>query len=130
MPASQVTIADELFEETGSGDTNGFYDFLRLHDGHIVGVRFTPFVDKTDICDLATSGPGLVIAATPLFPTMELFWGVQKGYDRTLSVDQFMDSNYLFRSESQKYAITFGFSHLPEAEAEDLLSGLPQSDAQ
>jgi len=128
-PASRVPIDDENFEDAGAGDTNGFYDFLRLPQGHIVGVRFTPFVEHSDICDSAT--PGLGLRITSAFPTssIELFWETERNYDYALSADQFFDCNYIFKSPSQKYAVTFGFSHLPENEIEDLLSGLARSDA-
>jgi hypothetical protein len=128
-PASRVRIDDENFQEAGAGDTNGFYDFLRLPAGHIVGIRFTPFVECAHICNSASPGPGLRVTGT--FPTasLELFWGTEREYDHALSADQFMDNNYIFKSASQKYAVTFGFSFLAENEIEDLLSGLDTSTA-
>ena len=62
--------------------------------------------------------------------SVELFWGSNHEYSETLSADQFMDYNYIFKSPSQKYAVTFGFSHLEANEINDLLSGLPQSSVQ
>ena len=32
-PINRVSIGGEDFEESGAGDTNGFYDFLRASDG-------------------------------------------------------------------------------------------------
>ena len=125
-PASRVSINGESFEETGAGDTNGFYDFLRLQGGRIVGVRFTPFVEHADICDSATQGPDLRVVGAAPTASVELFWGTERGYSETLSADQFMDYNYIFKSPSQTYAVTFGFSHLEENEINELLSGLPQ----
>jgi len=65
---------------------------------------------------------------TGVAPTasVELFWGSDRHYSEALSADQFMDQNYIFKSPSRKYAVTFGFSHLSESEINDLLSGLPQ----
>lgn len=114
----------ESFDEVGAGDTNGFYDFLRLPGGRIVGVRFTPFVEYADICDSATEGPGLRIAGASPTASLELFWGAERNYDTALSADQFMDYNYIFKTSAQKYAVTFGFSHLEENEIDDLLTGL------
>ena len=128
-PTSRVSINGESFEDLGAGDTNGFYDFLRIPQGHIVGVRFTPFVEHSDICDSATQGPGLRVAGSPPTASVELFWGSDLEYSETLSADQFMDYNYIFKSPSQTYAVTFGFSHLEEDEINDLLSGLPQGVA-
>jgi len=127
-PTSRVAIDDESFEEAGAGDTNGFYDFLRLPQGGIVGVRFTPFVEHSDICDSATPGPGLRVTGTAPTASVELFWSGDHAYSETLSADQFMDYNYIFKSPLQTYAVTFGFSHLEESEINDLLSGLPQSN--
>src|SRR5882762_8577800 len=125
-PASRVSIKGESFDEIEAGDTNGFYDFLRVPQGHIVGVRFTPFVEHSDICDSATQGPGLRVTGAAPTASVELFWGSAREYSETLSADQFMDYNYIFRSSSQMYAVTFGFSHLEENEIHDLVSGLPQ----
>ena len=65
------------------------------------------------------------------YPTasVELFWEAASDYDNDLSADQFFDCNYIFKNSSQEYAVTFGFSHLPESEIEDLLSGLARSGA-
>lgn len=126
-PVSRVRIDDESFEETAAGDTNGFYDFLRLPGGHIVGIRFTPFVEHAHICDSATPGPGLRITGSLPTKSLELFWGTEREYDYALSADQFMDYNYIFKGSSQKYAITFGFCHLAENEIGDLLAGLNAS---
>ena len=128
-PVSRVQFDDESFDEIGAGDTNGFYDFLRVPDGHIVGVRFTPFVEHSDICDSATQGPGLQVTGAAPTASVELFWGNGREYSETLSGDQFMDYNYIFRNPSKAYAVTFGFSHLEENEINDLLSGLPQPNA-
>jgi hypothetical protein len=95
---------DENFEEVGAGDTNGFYDFLRLPQGRIVGVRFTPFVEHADICNSAAQGPGLRVTGAAPTATFELFWGTEREYSETHSADQFMDYNYIFKSPSQKYA--------------------------
>jgi hypothetical protein len=126
-PTSRASIGNESFEEAGDGDTNGFYDFLRVAGGHIVGIRFTPFVEHANICDSATPGPGLSITGISPTKSLELFWGARREYDYALSVDQFMDYNYVFKSPEQKYAVTFGFSYLAENEIDDLLSGLDAS---
>ena len=128
-PTSRVSINGESFEEIGAGDTNGFYDFLRVPQGHIVGVRFTPFVEHAEICGSATQGRGLRVTGTAPTASVELFWGTEREYSETLSADQFMDYNYIFKSPSQIYAATFGFSHLEENEINELLSGLPQGVA-
>ena len=125
-PTSRVSFEGERFEEIGAGDTNGFYDFLRVHQGHIVGVRFTPFMEHSHICDSAVQGQGLRVTGDAPTASVELFWGREREYCESLSADQFMDDNYIFRSASQMYAVTFGFSHLEENEINDLLSGLPQ----
>jgi hypothetical protein len=129
-PTTRVEIDDESFEETGAGDTNGFYDFLRRVDGHIIGVRFRPFVEHVHICDSVTPGPRLRIAGTFPFKSLEIFWGVEQDFDQAQSGDQFFDWNYVFKSTSEMYAVTFGFSHLPEPEIEDLVSGVGRAETQ
>lgn len=123
-PVSRVQFDGESFAEIGAGDTNGFYDFLRLAGGRIVGVRFTPFVEYADICDSAGQGPGLRIVGDSPTASLELFWGAERDYDSAISGDQFMDYNYIFKTSAQKYAVTFGFSHLEQNEIDDLLSAL------
>lgn len=127
-PTSQVSINGESFEDAGAGDTNGFYDFLRLPQRRIVGVRFTPFVEHSLICGSAAQGQGLRVTGTAPTASVELLWGGDHAYSEALSTDQFMDYNYIFKSPQQTYAVTFGFSHLEESEINDLLSGLPQSN--
>jgi hypothetical protein len=126
-PTSRVLFGDENFDEVGAGDTNGFYDFLRLPVGRIVGIRFTPFVEYADICDSACEGPGLRIVGTSPTASVELFWGAERDYENAISGDQFMDYNYIFKTSAQKFAVTFGFSHLEENEIHDLLAGLETS---
>ena len=128
-PISRVAINGETFDEIGAGDTNGFYDFLRVQEGHIIGLRFTPFVEYADICDSAIQGPGLRVTGTVPTASVELFWGTERGYSESLSADQFMDYNYIFKSPSQTYAVSFGLSHLEENEISELLSGLPHGVA-
>src|SRR5258708_34550798 len=97
-PTSHVSVDDESFQEAAAGDTYGFYDFLRLPSGHIVGVRFTPFVEFSHICDSASPGPGLRITGAYPTSSIELFWEGERGYDSALSADQFFDCNYIFKS--------------------------------
>lgn len=123
---SKVEIGHELFEETGAGDTNGFYDFLRQPDGKIVGVRFSPFIEFSDICNPASQGVGLRITGAAPTASVELFWKGAANYDPAQSSDQFFDQNYIFRSESGRFAVTFGFSHLAEGEIDDLLLTVSQ----
>ena len=124
-PTGRVSLHGEEFQEVGAGDTNGFYDFLRLPGGHIVGVRFTPFVEHSGILESVADGPGLRVERTEPSGSLELFWSPDRRYSQELSGDQFMDYNYIFRSSAQNFAVTFGFDHLDESEVEDLLSGLP-----
>src|SRR5947208_734337 len=79
-PPSRVEIAGDEFEDTASGDANGFYDFLR-HNGHIVGVRFTPFVMQKRIWKTAVAGLGLRKEGTLPTASFELFFRVVKDYD-------------------------------------------------
>ncbi len=122
-------IGDETFNETGAGDTNGFYDFLRPQHGGIIGVRFTPFVSHSYLCDSGKVGPGLRISGDYPTASVELFWEDASDFDNALSADQFFDYNYIFKNSSSEYAVTFGFSHLKEGEIEDLLSRLDSSCA-
>ena len=40
-----------------------------------------------------------------------------------------MDYNYILKSTSQAYAITFGFTHLEANEISELLGGISQPDS-
>lgn len=121
---NKVEIGDQLFEEIGLGDTNGFYDFLRQPDGHIVGVRFAPFIELAYIFDSAIAGSGLRITGAAPTASLELFWESVTNYDHDLSADQFFDYNYIFRSSLGRFAVSFGFSHLPQNDIDNLLSAV------
>jgi hypothetical protein len=121
-------IGDETFEETGAGDTNGFYDFLRPQHGGIIGVRFAPFVSHSYLCDSGKEGPGLRISGD-YSTAVGFFWEDASDFDNALSADQFFDYNYIFKNSSSGYAVTFGLSHLQKGEIEDILSRLASSGA-
>jgi hypothetical protein len=121
-PATQVTVGDETFEDTGAGDTNGFYDYLRTAEGRIIGVRFMPFVEHAHLCEAAIPGAGLRITGAPPATSLELYWGVEREFEDTRSADQYFDLNYVLRSPVQTYAVTFGLAHLDEDERAALLS--------
>jgi len=123
---TRIEVDDQIFEEVGAGDTNGFYDFLRQPNGNIVGVRFAPFVELSQICDLAIPGPGLRINGVSPTASLELFWGDATEYDHASSADQFFDENYIFKSSSGMFAVTFGFAHLSENEIGILLSAVSE----
>jgi hypothetical protein len=119
----RVVIGDDIYEEIGAGDSNGFYDFLR-QPGRIIGLRFTPFVEFSKISDSSSPGPAMKITGISPTTTLELYWDRVREYDYSLSVDQFFDSNYIFKGALDRYAVTFGFSYLAENEIEGLLSAV------
>jgi hypothetical protein len=119
--ARKVQIGGKVFEEIGAGDTNGFYDFLRDRDGNILGVKYSPFLGLSYLCDSAVSGDGMrVINPHTSKASLELFWGSAASYDPVLSEDQFFDYNYVFSAADGSFAVTFGFSYLSEMEINNI----------
>lgn len=95
----------------------GFFDWLRLNESEIVGIRICYLEDQpyNDIL----RGFAYVI---PTFDNkcMELLF---KGdtYNFELSGDQDFTNNFVYKSENDNYLFTFGLDHLTEEETISLM---------
>jgi hypothetical protein len=120
--STRVNIGGRVFDETGSGDTNGFYDFLRSHRNEIVGIRFVPFLTCDFLLDAARASPWLRITGTPPFAAIEIIWNVDSRFEDDCSGDQLSSGNYLFRSHAGINAVTFDVSALSSEERSQLVA--------
>ena len=95
----------------------GFFDWLRLTESQIVGIR---------ICYLEDLPYNQILQQFPyVVPTFEnkcmeiLFEG--NSYNFELSGDQDFTNNFVYKSENNGNLFTFGLDHLTEQEIESLL---------
>jgi len=95
----------------------GFFDWLRLTESKIVGIR---------ICYLEDQPYNRLLQRYPyVTPTFNcrcmeiLFEG--ETYDFNLSGDQDFSNNYVYNSESGSYLFTFGLDHLTKEETNSVL---------
>lgn len=95
----------------------GFYDWLRLNPGTIVGIRICYFEDQP-YNDILSRYPYVV----PVFGNkcMEILFRDSK-FDSTLSGDQDFTNNYVYKSENDNYLFTFSLNQLNEEELNSLI---------
>jgi len=118
--SEQLNIKGVLFRKESNSKDNegflGFFDWLRLDENTIVGIRLCYFEHQAYNV-LLTSYP--YIRLTFDGKCMELLFEGDV-YNPDISGDQDFANNYVFKSESEDYLFTFGLDHLTR----DELNGL------
>jgi len=95
----------------------GFFDWLRLKDSKIVGIRTCYFEDLPYNKILSTYK---YIGTTYNGKCFEfLFTG--ENYVAELSGDQDFTNNFVYISDTNNYLLTFGLDHLEKEELEDII---------
>lgn len=124
----QFKIFDEQYTDLKFGDFNGFYDWLRVKSGKIIGIRFKPF-DESELiaeythhlpyCRLNYSGKNL--------ESLEIYFSKERDFDFEISNDAYFGGNNLYVTENQTLAIIFDierrenpYAGLSEAELKSL----------
>lgn len=108
-------LKDENSKES-SGFT-GFFDWLRLNESDIVGIRLCYFEDQPY--------SQILLKFPYASPTLDnkcfeiLFKG--DSYNADISGDQDFTNNYIYVSEELSYLFTFGMDHLTKDETMSLL---------
>lgn len=119
--ADRLHINDVVYRKELNSKENegfiGFFDWLRVDNVTIVGIRICYF-DNQSYNELLKSFPYI----RPSFggKCMELLFEGNT-YDPDLSGDQDFTNNYVFKSESGDYLFTFGLDHLTDKELSSLL---------
>jgi len=113
-PATRLSLAHRVLAEETTGDTNGFYDVLRSHDGRVIGIRYTVGAGFDSLLNAVPKLPYAQVKGRQ--QSMELFFSRERQCDPHKSTDQLFGDDRVFRSGSL-YAMTFGLGDLPEVDA-------------
>ena len=95
----------------------GFFDWLRLDENKIVGIRTCYFEDLPYNKFLSTYK---YVVSSHNGMCMEILFS-NENYDVELSGDQDFTNNYVYSSNSGNYLLTFGLDHLENKELELLI---------
>jgi len=114
---SRISVGGQEFRDAGLGHWTGFYDWLRVAPGKIVGVRYWPFEGEKFL--LTTLKPGPSLSIDPVGGLL-VFFGDEKKYEEKLSDDQAFEEISLFKSANGDYGILLGCSGLSENERRSL----------
>jgi hypothetical protein len=116
-----IKINDAIYFKDENSKVNngflGFFDWLRINESKIVGVRIC-FLENQPYNEILKQ----LFYVTPSFEDkcMEIqFTG--NGYSSELSGDQDFDNNFVYKSADNSYLFTFGLDHLNEQEKSSLL---------
>ncbi len=113
---NHITYIKDLKSKSSEGFI-GFFDWLRLDNDSICGIRMC-FFDDLPYNNLVLSFPYIKSSFLNKYP--EIFF---KGnyYLSELSGDQDFTNNFVYKSTSGNYLFTFGVDHLTEKELTSLL---------
>ncbi len=112
----------EEYHPVDSEDWTGFYDFLRNDKGIIIGIRYWPDEEAMFICDLIRHLPYAKVSEKKEW--IEFYFTTDRDYISALSTDQQFTGNWILKSRSGKYAITFRIDILIDTEKQRILSFL------
>ncbi len=111
-----ITLNSKLYKVDLVSKNNegfiGFFDWLRIEDEKIVGLRLS-FFDDLSYTNIFI-GKSYVKGVFDDRSIELLFKDIDYDYD--LSGDQDFTNNYVYRSEDGEYLLTFGLDHLTEKE--------------
>ncbi|MCE4556273.1 hypothetical protein [Pelomonas cellulosilytica] len=105
--ATTLLLGGVAFTDTGTGDWQGFYDWLRNQEGQVLGVR--QWVDDPNSLLLTGSFSGA--EADSKHGVLMIYFGDERKFDEASSGDQCFGNNRLLRAGS-KVAVTFSASYL------------------
>lgn len=84
------------FRDVGLGGFTGFLDWLRASPSVVIGFRFTPFGESERVIG---GLPGRSYIERGLGDSIEVFFGLSREVDRSLSDDQAFGENRIYESE-------------------------------
>lgn len=110
FPVQSFNHSSDLFCDTGRGETTGFYDWMCSASGDLIGVRYMPMWDSERIPEdvLCLS----FVGTNDKRNLVEVYFGEDRNVDNGHSIDGEWAGNWVFRSPSGRYAVTFSTEHL------------------
>lgn len=96
------------FKEPDPDQSNGFYDYLRVDQDTIVGVRWSPFPQAEFVLDKVPESPLLTITPNGLLRSLRIWRRGPVEFDESISDDQlFWYNRILVGERSGEIMITF-----------------------
>ncbi|WP_143029305.1 hypothetical protein [Rhodoferax sp. OV413] len=105
--APSIRLGEADYLDSGAGDWLGFYDWLRNHQGEVIGVQ--QWVDETSTFPFSTRFGG--VEANVKHGVLRIFFGQSREVDEENSCDQDFGSNRLLVT-GESVALTFHAPHL------------------
>jgi hypothetical protein len=103
QPPESFAIHDLRFVDLGYGDSPGFYDWLRVQWGQIIGVRFTPSEDVDPLNKFFDHLP----YCQEVSEQLEIYFTHERKFDPKISADCYFSGNNLYVVNETMLAILF-----------------------
>jgi hypothetical protein len=113
-------LYSEEYSVVANNDWTGFYDWLRNSEKKIIGIRYCPFEETEFICSIARELPYSIVSKKNTW--VEFYFSKDREYVSEFSADQQFTGNWILRSPSGKYAITFRIDIMNESDRQQILS--------
>jgi len=105
--SSSFELKNELFAQQGF-DGHGFYDWLRNSKNEVVGLRYDLFEDYFALREELLHHPSCSWQPCKNDSgAILIFFGVSKEVDESVSADQSISGDYLYRSTAGLLALSF-----------------------
>lgn len=112
----------EFFRSLRGVDFNGFYDFLRDNSGRILGTSLSVFPAAELLLD--TLRPfSYVEVVNPTI--LRIFFGQDRNFDPSISIDQYFGDNRIYRSTSGRTALSLSLAPLTPSEIRSIPGSVP-----
>ena len=118
-----LSITNVKFGSIIKSDFIGFYDWLRVHENQICGVRISPFDFAKEIIGKI---PAQSYTKLQSDGALEIYFSNAANYIQEISCDQDFGSVKIYISDNSEYAIGFNIENLTLIEQQNLHQNLPQ----
>lgn len=106
--ASPVTVGSEIYSRIEGEDTHGFYDWLRESSGLIIGLRYDLFRNYDEILNAIREFEYVEVEAIhEISEIVTFYFSTERQFCEDKSGDQFFSGDYIYRSASGVYAMSF-----------------------
>jgi hypothetical protein len=114
-----IQLGDIIYHDITHGESNGFYDWLRNFNGEIVGLRYSPHLEKNFLLQLVTGFSYIEVAPGDCFM---IFFGVERTYDPSKSADQDFGGDIFYSSSNDNCLFSVGTKSLDERDIITILN--------
>jgi hypothetical protein len=111
LPDHTIEWNDVIYHDITNGDSNGFYDWLRNSNDEIVGLRYSPHVEKNFLLQQVNRFSYIEVIPGDCFM---IYFGIHRNFDPTKSVDQDFGGDVFYCSASNDKVFSVGTKSLNE----------------